>query len=86
MNESSSLSPAPHFSVVRTARAKSTVINWESRGQETERFVLKIVIRDPSTMTEVDGMYFHSTSKNSRFPARLSASVFLKGKNFLRLT
>ena len=36
---------------------------WESRGQETERFVLKIVIRDPLTMIEEDGMYFNSTSK-----------------------
>lgn len=35
----------------------------ESRGQETERFVLKIVILDPSTMIEEDGMYFNSTSK-----------------------
>ena len=37
-------------------------------------------------MIEDGGMYFTRNFKHSRFPPSLSASVSLKGKNFLRLT
>ena len=87
-NESSLLRRAPHCTSQLFAQHELNQLSStrESRGQETERFVLKIVIRDPLTMIEDGGMYFTRNFKNSRFPPSLSASVSLKGKNFLRLT
>ena len=74
-NESSLLRRAPHCTSQLFAQHELNQLSStrESRGQETERFVLKIVIRDPLTMIEEDGMYFTRNFKNSRFPPSLSA-------------